>query len=133
MLLLLQMGSFVPAESASLGVVDRLFARVGSSDNVSRHQSTFHCEMTETAHVLNNATPRSLIILDEIGEGGREGRREGGIEGGREGGIEGGREGGGREEEEGGREGGRERGGREGGEREGGGGGREGRREGGMV
>ena len=62
-----QMGSFVPAESATLGVVDRLFARVGSSDNVSKHMSTFHLEMCETAHILNNATPTSLVILDEIG------------------------------------------------------------------
>lgn len=61
------MGSFVPAESATLGVVDRLFARVGSSDNVSKHMSTFHLEMCETAHILNNATPTSLVILDEIG------------------------------------------------------------------
>ena len=62
------MGSFVPAESATLGVVDRLFARVGASDNVSKHMSTFHLEMSETAHVLANATHRSLIILDEVGK-----------------------------------------------------------------
>ena len=62
-----QMGSFVPAESARLGVVDRLFARVGASDNVARHMSTFHMEMAETASILSNATHRSLVILDEIG------------------------------------------------------------------
>ena len=62
-----QMGSFVPAESATLGVVDRLFARVGASDNVSKRMSTFHLEMMETAHILNSATPNSLVIMDEIG------------------------------------------------------------------
>ena len=61
------MGSFVPADSAVLGVVDRLFARVGASDNVSRNMSTFQVEMTETSHILVNATPRSLVIMDEIG------------------------------------------------------------------
>ena len=61
------MGSFVPAEEATIGVVDRLFARVGASDNVARHMSTFHMEMTETANILINATPRSFIILDEVG------------------------------------------------------------------
>ncbi len=61
------MGSFVPAESATLGVVDRLFARVGASDNVSKHMSTFHLEMSETAHILANATPQSLMVVDEIG------------------------------------------------------------------
>ena len=66
--LFVQMGSFVPAESATLGIVDRLFARVGASDNVSKHLSTFHLEMKETAHILTNATSRSLLILDEIGE-----------------------------------------------------------------
>ena len=61
------MGSFVPAKEATIGVVDRLFARVGASDNVARHMSTFHMEMTETANILINATPRSFIILDEVG------------------------------------------------------------------
>ncbi|WP_206524248.1 DNA mismatch repair protein MutS [Lujinxingia sediminis] len=67
--LLAQMGSFVPARSAHIGVVDKLFSRVGASDNLARGQSTFMVEMTETAHILNNATDRSLIILDEIGRG----------------------------------------------------------------
>lgn len=61
------MGSFVPADSATLGVVDRLFARVGASDNVAKHLSTFHMEMTETANILTNATNKSFVILDEIG------------------------------------------------------------------
>lgn len=61
------MGSYVPAEEATVGVVDRVFARVGASDNVTRHMSTFHMEMTETAHILINATPRSFVILDEVG------------------------------------------------------------------
>ena len=61
------MGSFVPAERAVVGVVDRLFARVGASDNVARHMSTFHMEMTETANILSNATSQSFVILDEIG------------------------------------------------------------------
>ena len=64
-----QMGGFVPARQARLGVVDRLFARVGATDELSRGQSTFMVEMTETANILNNATPRSLVILDEIGRG----------------------------------------------------------------
>ena len=67
--LLGQMGSFVPARSATLGVVDKIFSRVGASDNLARGQSTFMVEMTEAAHILNNATQRSLIILDEIGRG----------------------------------------------------------------
>ena len=67
--ILAQMGSFVPARSARVGVVDRLFARVGATDELGRGQSTFMVEMTETANILNNATPRSLIILDEIGRG----------------------------------------------------------------
>ena len=66
---LAQMGSFVPARRATLGIVDRLFARVGATDELSRGQSTFMVEMTETANILNNATPRSLVILDEIGRG----------------------------------------------------------------
>ncbi len=67
--LLTQMGSFVPAESATIGVVDKIFSRVGASDNLARGHSTFMVEMTETAHILNNATAKSLIILDEIGRG----------------------------------------------------------------
>lgn len=64
-----QMGSFVPAASASIGIVDRVFTRVGASDDLSRGRSTFMVEMQETANILNNATPRSLIVLDEIGRG----------------------------------------------------------------
>ena len=64
-----QMGSFIPAESAILGVVDRIFTRVGASDELTRGQSTFMVEMSETANILNNATPKSLIILDENGRG----------------------------------------------------------------
>jgi DNA mismatch repair protein MutS len=64
-----QMGGFVPAKRARLGVVDRLFARVGATDELSRGQSTFMVEMTETANILNNATGKSLVILDEIGRG----------------------------------------------------------------
>jgi DNA mismatch repair protein MutS len=67
--ILSQMGSFVPAKRATVGVVDRLYARVGATDELSRGQSTFMVEMTETANILNNATPRSLVILDEIGRG----------------------------------------------------------------
>ncbi len=67
--LLAQIGSFVPAAQATIGVADRIFARVGASDELSRGQSTFMVEMTETARILNNATPRSLVILDEIGRG----------------------------------------------------------------
>jgi DNA mismatch repair protein MutS len=62
-------GSFVPAKRARIGVVDRLFARVGATDDLSRSQSTFMVEMSETANILNNATPRSLVILDEVGRG----------------------------------------------------------------
>jgi len=64
-----QMGSFVPARRATIGVADRVFARVGASDELARGQSTFMVEMTETARILNNATERSLVILDEIGRG----------------------------------------------------------------
>jgi DNA mismatch repair protein MutS len=67
--ILAQMGSFVPARRARLGVVDRLYARVGATDELGRGMSTFMVEMTETANILNNATPRSLVILDEIGRG----------------------------------------------------------------
>jgi DNA mismatch repair protein MutS len=64
-----QMGSFVPVREAQIGLVDRIFTRVGASDFISRGQSTFMVEMNETANILNNATDRSLIILDEIGRG----------------------------------------------------------------
>ncbi|QDG50136.1 DNA mismatch repair protein MutS [Persicimonas caeni] len=67
--LLAQMGSFVPVKAAELGVVDKIFSRVGASDNLARGQSTFMVEMTEAAHILNNATEHSLVILDEIGRG----------------------------------------------------------------
>ncbi len=67
--LMAQMGSFVPARRAVVGVADRIFARVGASDELSRGQSTFMVEMTETARILNTATRRSLVILDEIGRG----------------------------------------------------------------
>jgi DNA mismatch repair protein MutS len=69
MAVLAQMGSFVPARSARLGLVDRVFARVGATDELSRGQSTFMVEMTETANILHNATAQSLVILDEIGRG----------------------------------------------------------------
>ena len=67
--LMAQAGSFVPARTAKLPVVDRLFARVGASDNIARGQSTFMVEMQETANILHCATSRSLVILDEIGRG----------------------------------------------------------------
>jgi len=67
--LLAQMGSFVPANNASIGVVDRIFTRVGAMDDLRRGQSTFMVEMSETANILNNATTRSLVLLDEIGRG----------------------------------------------------------------
>jgi DNA mismatch repair protein MutS len=69
MVLMAQMGGFVPARSARLPVVDRIFTRIGASDNLARGRSTFMVEMTETAAILNTATPRSLILLDEIGRG----------------------------------------------------------------
>ncbi|MCU1269292.1 MAG: mismatch repair protein MutS [Acidobacteriaceae bacterium] len=64
-----QMGSFVPAEKARLGIVDRVFTRIGASDNLARGRSTFMVEMTETAAILNTATAKSLILLDEVGRG----------------------------------------------------------------
>jgi DNA mismatch repair protein MutS len=67
--LLAQMGSYVPAESANLGMVDKVFTRVGASDNLSKGESTFMVEMTETAAILNNLSSRSLVLLDEIGRG----------------------------------------------------------------
>ncbi|MFC2122503.1 DNA mismatch repair protein MutS [Bacteroidota bacterium] len=67
--LLAQIGSFVPATSASIGLVDRIFTRIGAREDIAAGQSTFMVEMAETANILNNATPRSLIILDEIGRG----------------------------------------------------------------
>jgi DNA mismatch repair protein MutS len=69
MVILAQMGSFVPARSARMGLVDRVFTRIGASDNLARGRSTFMVEMTETAAILHTATPRSLILLDEIGRG----------------------------------------------------------------
>ncbi len=68
-LLMAQMGSFVPARSARLSLVDRIFTRIGASDNLARGRSTFMVEMTETAAILHTATPRSLVLLDEIGRG----------------------------------------------------------------
>lgn len=67
--LMAHMGSFVPARQAKVGITDRIFTRVGASDELNRGQSTFMVEMTEAANILNNATPRSLVILDEIGRG----------------------------------------------------------------
>jgi DNA mismatch repair protein MutS len=67
--LLAHTGSFVPAMEARIDLVDRIFTRIGASDDLTRGQSTFMVEMTETANILNNATPRSLIVLDEIGRG----------------------------------------------------------------
>ena len=67
--LMAQTGSFVPAESADLAIADRIFTRIGASDNIARGESTFLVEMNETAGILNNATDRSLIIMDEVGRG----------------------------------------------------------------
>jgi DNA mismatch repair protein MutS len=64
-----QMGSYVPATSARIAIVDRIFTRVGASDNLAQGRSTFMVEMTETANILNTATPRSLVLLDEVGRG----------------------------------------------------------------
>jgi DNA mismatch repair protein MutS len=68
-ILMAQMGSFVPASEAKIGVVDRIFTRIGALDNIMRGQSTFMVEMTETARILNQATSRSFVVLDEIGRG----------------------------------------------------------------
>ncbi|MCG3148828.1 MAG: DNA mismatch repair protein MutS [Verrucomicrobiae bacterium] len=67
--LMAQIGSFIPAKSATVGLVDRIFTRIGATDDLSRGQSTFLVEMNETANILNNATGKSLVILDEIGRG----------------------------------------------------------------
>ncbi|HEY3333082.1 MAG TPA: DNA mismatch repair protein MutS [Capsulimonadaceae bacterium] len=67
--LLAQMGSFIPADSATIGLVDRIFTRVGAQDDLASGQSTFMVEMNETANILNNATDRSLVVLDEVGRG----------------------------------------------------------------
>jgi DNA mismatch repair protein MutS len=69
LVLLAQMGSYIPAQSARISLVDRIFTRVGAADLLARGMSTFMLEMTETAHILRHATPRSLIILDEVGRG----------------------------------------------------------------
>jgi len=67
--LLAQIGSFVPAEAAEIGIIDKIFTRVGASDNLSKGESTFMVEMTETASILNNLSDRSLVLMDEIGRG----------------------------------------------------------------
>ena len=67
--LMAQLGSFVPASSANIGLVDRIFTRVGASDDLASGQSTFMVEMNEVANILRNATSKSLLILDEIGRG----------------------------------------------------------------
>jgi DNA mismatch repair protein MutS len=69
LVLMAQVGSYVPAKSAEIGMVDRIFTRVGASDDLARGLSTFMVEMNETANIINNATDRSLVILDEIGRG----------------------------------------------------------------
>jgi DNA mismatch repair protein MutS len=69
LVLLAQTGSFIPAKEAKIGLVNRIFTRVGASDELARGQSTFMVEMTETANILNNADERSLVILDEVGRG----------------------------------------------------------------
>jgi DNA mismatch repair protein MutS len=67
--LLAQIGCFVPAEGARIGLVDKIFTRVGASDNISLGESTFMVEMTEASNILNNVTPRSLVLFDELGRG----------------------------------------------------------------
>lgn len=69
MTILAQTGCFVPADYAEIGLVDKIFSRVGSADNLYNHQSTFMVEMLEVADILNQATPRSFIIMDEVGRG----------------------------------------------------------------
>ena len=69
MVLMAQAGCFIPCERAKIGVVDRIFTRIGASDNLAQGQSTFYVEMSELSYILNSAGPRSLIILDEIGRG----------------------------------------------------------------
>lgn len=69
LVILAQMGSFIPAKSARIGIVDKVFSRIGASDDLARGQSTFMVEMAETANILNNATSKSLVLLDEIGRG----------------------------------------------------------------
>jgi DNA mismatch repair protein MutS len=69
LVIMAQIGSFIPAKMASIGIIDKVFTRIGASDDLSRGQSTFMVEMTETANILNNATSRSLVLLDEIGRG----------------------------------------------------------------
>ena len=69
LVLMAQTGSFIPAKDAEIGLVDRIFTRVGASDELVRGQSTFMVEMTETANIINNATEKSLVILDEVGRG----------------------------------------------------------------
>jgi DNA mismatch repair protein MutS len=69
LVIMAQIGSYIPAKSAQIGLIDKVFTRIGASDNLARGQSTFMVEMTETANILNNATDKSLVILDEIGRG----------------------------------------------------------------
>jgi len=69
LVIMAQIGAFIPAEKAHIGIIDKLFSRIGASDDIAKGQSTFMVEMTETANILNNATNKSLIILDEIGRG----------------------------------------------------------------
>lgn len=69
LVLMAQIGSFIPAKSAEVGLADRIFTRVGANDDISKDQSTFMVELSETANITNNATSKSLIILDEIGRG----------------------------------------------------------------
>ncbi len=68
--LMAQIGSFVPAAEANIAIVDRIFTRIGASDNLSQGESTFMVEMTEVSHIIKNASGNSLIILDEVGRGG---------------------------------------------------------------